>query len=96
MTDFPLTFLSSFHLDLSRPRSKIQQLLEDHRKVYLDKFKQCINTIFTDLSSKEVNGSEKVTSSKSQGFLLLQVTREMKMNMSDEKGKNEIEKHRSF
>lgn len=63
MTVFLLIFLSSFYLDLPRPKSKIQQSLEDHRKVYLDKFKQCINTIFTDLSSKEVNGSP--TQSKS-------------------------------
>lgn len=54
MAYFSFTLLSSFYLDLSRPQRKSQESLEDHRKIYLDKSKQCINMIFTDLSSKEV------------------------------------------
>lgn len=74
MTYFASTLLTSFCLELSRPQRKSRESLEDHRQIYLDKPKQCINMIFTELSSKEVkwiSHSERVTSSKSQGFLLL-------------------------
>lgn len=54
MSNFSFICLSSFYLDLSRPKRKSQESLEDHRKIHLDKPKQCINMIFTDLSSKEV------------------------------------------